>query len=185
MERNDNIGGGAGQFGSSGVGGSTGGDFGGSDVGSSAGSQGFSGSGAAGAGYSDSGAAGGASATETAGNRLRDAKNVAADKLGTVREKASNLSSTLADRLEAGAEKLRQRGQANQFAGVEGQTVGAGNEQMNALTNRLAGGMQGTADILRNGDLKGSIETQVRDNPARTLLIAVAAGYLLGKALKK
>ena len=56
---------------------------------------------------------------------------------------------------------------------------------MAALTNRLAGGMQGTADMLRNGDLKGSIETQVRENPARTLLIAVGVGYLLGKALKK
>lgn len=178
MERNDNIGG-AGQFG---TGGSTGGDFGGSDVGSSAGSQGYAGSGAAGG---LGGTTGGASATETASNKLRDAKNAAADKLGTVRDKASNLSATLADRLEAGAEKLRQRGQTNQFAGVDGQTVGTGNEQMSALTNRLAGGMQGTADMLRNGDLKGSIETQVRENPARTLLIAVAAGYLLGKALKK
>jgi len=186
MERNDNIGG-AGQYGS----GSAGGDFGGSDVGSSAGSQGFAGSGAAGASQGFSGgstagsATGGAGATDAAGNRLRDAKNAAADKLGTVREKASNLSATLADRLEAGAEKLRQRGQANQFAGVDGSTVGSGNEQMSALTNRLAGGMQGTADMLRNGDLKGSIETQVRDNPARTLLIAVGLGYLLGKALKK
>lgn len=178
MERNDNIGG-AGQFG---TGSTAGGDFGGSDVGSSAGSQGFAGSGATGG---MAGSTGGASATETASNKLRDAKNLAADKLGTVKEKASNLSATLADRLEAGAEKLRQRGQASQFAGVDGQTVGTSNEQMSALTNRLAGGMQGTADILRNGDLKGSIETQVRENPARTLLIAVAAGYLLGKALKK
>ena len=186
MERNDNFGGtgagGAGQsnFGTTGGGttggdfGASGSDFGGSSVGSAAGSQSFGATGgtAAGTGSSTS-------------DKLKDAKSAAADKLGALKGKASNLSANLADRLEAGAEKLRQRGQANQFAGVGGEPVGATDDQMAALTNRLAGGLQGTADALRNGDLKGSIETQVRDNPARTLLIAVGVGYLLGKALKK
>jgi len=197
MERNDSMSGmnsaGSGQSGMSGgaaggtgagadsfgtTGGSMSGasDFGGSSVGSSAGSQGFGGD----ASMRDRAG----SVASEAGDQLKSAKNAAADKLGTLKEKASNLSATLADRLEAGAEKLRQRGNTNQLAGIGGETV-ASDDQMAALTNRLAGGMQGTADMLRNGDLKGSIETQVRDNPARTLLIAVGVGYLLGKALKK
>ena len=173
MERNDSFG--AGSTGQGNIGGTTGaGDFGGSNVGSAAGSQGFA----------DSTVGGGTGSTATS-DRIQNAKNVASDKLNAVKEKAGNLSSTLADRLEAGAEKLRQRNQANQLAGVDGGTVGA-NDQMSALTNRLAGGLQGTADALRNpADLKGSIETQVRENPARTLLIAVGVGYLLGKAFKK
>ena len=202
MERNDNFGGtgaggaggasGAGQSGFGATGGASGGttggsttggdygvggstDFGGASVGSAAGSQSFGTTGGAATGGST-----------TTGDKLRDAKSAAADKLGALKGKASNLSANLADRLEAGAEKLRQRGQTNQFAGVGGETsVGATDDQMAALTNRLAGGLQGTADALRNGDLKGSIETQVRDNPARTLLIAVGVGYLLGKAFKK
>ena len=194
MERNDSFNAGsAGQTGSTGgtTGGSTGGygstsggefgttggaasgaGFGGSSVGSAAGSQGLGGTtGAAGA---------------TSGSRVDAAKDKLNQGLGTVKEKASNLSATLADRLEAGAEKLRQRGQTSPLVGTDGQTMSAGqSDQLNALSNRLAGGMQGTADFLRNGDLKGSVEQQVRENPARTLLIAVGVGYLLGKALKK
>ena len=199
MERNDNTSGmnaaGTGQSGMSGAaGGSTGGDFGGSMGG---GATGGAMSGGGDFGGSSVGSAAGSqgsgdaslrdragSVASEAGDQLKNAKNAAADRLGTLKEKASNLSVSLADKLEAGAEKLRQRGGANQFAGVGGETV-ASDDQMAALTNRLAGGMQGTADMLRNGDLKGSIETQVRENPARTLLIAVGVGYLLGKALKK
>ena len=44
--------------------------------------------------------------------------------------------------------------------------------------------MAGTADWLRNGDLKGDIEHQVKENPGRTLLIALGVGYLLGKAFR-
>jgi hypothetical protein len=44
--------------------------------------------------------------------------------------------------------------------------------------------MQKSAEFLRNGDLRGSIEEQVRTNPGRTLLIAVGVGYALGKMLR-
>jgi hypothetical protein len=56
---------------------------------------------------------------------------------------------------------------------------------MAAVTNRIAGGLQGTADFLREGDLQASVEKQVREHPARTLLVAAGLGYLIGKALKK
>jgi hypothetical protein len=174
---------GAGQTGAGASGGSmSGGSFGGSAVGSAAGSQGYAGSAGGAGGMGGMGAGAG---TDTGAGRMDSAKQAVTDKLGTVKEKASNLTATLADRLEAGAEKLRQRGQTQQFAGAGGETMSGQNEQLNALSNRLAGGMQGTADFLRNGDLKASVEQQVRENPARTLLIAVGVGYLLGKAIRR
>lgn len=178
MERNANESmnaGSAGQAGA-GTGGTTGGTTGGS-MGGAAGSQGYAGS--------TGGAGAGTTGGEAGTGRMDAAKSAVTDKLGNVKEKASNLTATLADRLEAGAEKLRQRGQPQQFAGAGGQTMGAQTDQLNALSNRLAGGMQGTARFLRDGDLKTSVEQQVRENPARTLLIAVGVGYLLGKALKR
>jgi hypothetical protein len=54
--------------------------------------------------------------------------------------------------------------------------------------NRVAGGMDATADWLRQADLDGlraSVEQQVKEHPGRTLLIAAGLGYLLGKALRK
>lgn len=183
MERNANDSMSAGSAGQAGAGGTTsgstggGGSFGASSAGSMAGSQGY-------AGAADGGTDMGGGMSGGTG-RMDAAKSAVSDRLGTVKEKASNLTATLADRLEAGAEKLRQRGQTQQLAGTGGQTMGAQSDQLNALSNRLAGGMQGTAEFLRNGDLKGSVEQQVRENPARTLLIAVGVGYLLGKALKK
>jgi hypothetical protein len=72
------------------------------------------------------------------------------------------------------------------YAGAAGTaTAGAQDERMRAMGNQLAGGMQGAADWLREGDLRQTVEQQVRTNPGRTLLIAVGVGYLLGKALRK
>jgi hypothetical protein len=54
--------------------------------------------------------------------------------------------------------------------------------------NQLAGGLQASADWLRDFDVDGmkvGIEKQVKEHPARTLAIAVGLGYLLGKALRK
>ena len=199
MERNanDSMGGlgqsGASTTGGSVSGGSTTGDFGGSSVGSAAGSQGFADSASGGTGGAYAGGTSGMTGDTTSGSKMDAAKDklsqgkeMMGEKLGTVKEKASQLTATLADRLEAGAEKLRQRGQAGgqQLAGADGQTVAA-NDQMAAVTNRIAGGLQGTADFLREGDLQASVEKQVRDHPARTLLVAAGLGYLIGKALKK
>jgi hypothetical protein len=112
-----------------------------------------------------------------------------ADKLGKVKERAKELQSTLADRLDAGAEKLRQRNPSAHLAGATGTTgvadVGvASNERMTQMQDSVARGMHKSADWLRNGDLRGDIEKQVRENPGRTLLIALGVGYVLGKAFR-
>ena len=48
--------------------------------------------------------------------------------------------------------------------------------------------MQSSADWLREADiekLKSGVEKQVKEHPARSLLIALGAGYLIGKAFRR
>ncbi len=140
------------------------------------------------------GATGGMSDQGGMKDRARDLAGNAQEKLAdvgsTMRERAGNLKDSLADALETGADRLRQRGQGGQLAGSTG-TGGmavTGDGRVGQVTDRVAGGMDATADWLRDADLDGlrtSIEQQVKDHPVRTLLIAAGLGYLLGKALRK
>lgn len=125
------------------------------------------------------------SSTDT-GNRVDQAKSTVQDKVGQIKDKARNLQSTLADRLDSGAEKLRERRQNATLAGATGTSdVGvASDDRMVKVQDSVARGMHKSADWLRNGDLKADVERQVRDNPGRTLLIALGVGYLLGKAFR-
>ncbi|MGZ8412085.1 MAG: hypothetical protein ACXW05_05085 [Gemmatirosa sp.] len=142
-------------------------------------------------GASGSGTAGGSAqerlsnAREVAGEKFGNAREVAGEKLGQAKEKASQLKATLADKLEAGANSLRQPspGGTQQFAGANGATTD-GNPQMAQLRTTGADAMQKTAEFLRSGDLRGTVEEQMRTNPGRTLLIAVGLGYVLGKAIR-
>ena len=161
---------------------------------SSSSSSGGYGSSSFGAGSSGSGSFGGTadSLTDKAKDTLGDAKDKAKSGLAGAKDKATELKATLADKLEAGAEKLRsQQTGTGAYAGATGSGstgVATENGQLGQLTDKLASGMQGTADFLRNADLdqmKSGIETQVRENPGRSLLIAAGVGYLLGKAFRK
>ena len=55
---------------------------------------------------------------------------------------------------------------------------------MTNVQDSVARGMEKSADWLRNGDLKSDIERQVRENPGRSLLIALGLGYVIGKAFR-
>lgn len=106
----------------------------------------------------------------------------------TVKDKASNLPAMLADGLQAGAQALRQR--RTSLAATDGTatTTVADTSSIVAVTDTLADGMQSSAEWLRDADLdkiKDGLETQVKEHPARTLLIALGAGYLLGKAFRR
>ena len=166
----------------------------GSTGGSSAGTSGTSGSSSFGAGSSGSGSFGSGtdSFADKAKDSLSDAKDKAKSGLAGAKDKATELKATLADKLEAGAEKLRsQQTGTGAYAGSTGSGstgVAAENGQLGQLTDKLASGMQGTADFLRNADMdqmKASVEKQVKENPGRSLLIAAGLGYLLGKAFRK
>ena len=192
----------AGQGGQSGFGsGSTSGSqsFGASGAGSSsdAGSSGGFSTGSGGASTasfgagSSQGGTGSRAGQDNIGDRAKDALGNAGDKvqggLSNVREKAGNLKSSLADKLEAGAEKLRSQGQSGQYAGATG-TSGVAVGDANQVTDKLATGMQRSAEWLREADLdnmREGIENQVKTHPGRTLLIALGLGYVLGKAFRK
>ena len=129
-------------------------------------------------GSSSGGAGGQASKTE-------QAKATVQDKFGQVKDKARELQSTLADRLDAGADKLRQRKSGTLASASDGGTVSTtADDRMANVQDSVARGMNKSADWLRNGDLKADIEKQVRENPGRTLLIALGLGYVLGKAFR-
>jgi hypothetical protein len=140
------------------------------------------------AGYSGSMSDQGESVTDRARDMAGSAQEKLADVGSTVRERAGNAKDSLAGALEAGAEKLRQRSSDGQLAGPGGTNVSMGDGRMSKVTNRVAGGMDATAHWLRDADLDGlrtGLETQVKEHPGRTLLMAVGVGYLLGKALRK
>ena len=204
MERNPNEGNQSGQSGSgtSGYGASSGAGGSGSEsfgsTGSTGGSTGSSGTGGS---YGSSGTGGSYGSTGTAesktqqakdavGDKLNQGKEAAADKLGKAKEKAGELKASLADKLEAGAEKLRSRNQSGSYAGAtgSGSAAIASDDRMAEVSNKVAGGLQASADWIREADLdsmKTGIETQVKEHPGRTLLIAAGIGYLLGKAFRR
>lgn len=175
------------------------GGIGNSDPGPGAGAGGLdaAGAGALGSsGYTGSQSFGSESGTAgEQGQRTRDqAKeklDQAKEQFGKGKDKAvemkSSLESTLAQKLETGAQKLRSRSASTggaAYAGVDGATAGA-SEQVDRYGASLATGMERTADWLRDGDLKATVEQQVRQSPGRTLLIALGVGYLIGKAVKR
>jgi hypothetical protein len=127
---------------------------------------------------------------DRASNALGSAKEKLADVGSTVRDRAGSAKDSLADALDSGAEKLRQRGGDTSLAGANasGGSTAVADDRMTQVTTKVAGGMEATADWLRDADLdslKTSVERQVKEHPGRTLLVAVGIGYLLGKALKK
>ena len=134
--------------------------------------------------YSTSTANTGGSGSQS--NTADQAKAAVQDKFGQVKDKARELQSTLADRLDAGADKLRQRKSNTLASATEaGTTTSAtADNRMANMQDSVARGMNKSADWLRNGDLKADIERQVRENPGRTLLIALGLGYVLGKAFR-
>jgi ElaB/YqjD/DUF883 family membrane-anchored ribosome-binding protein len=127
---------------------------------------------------------------DRASSAMSSAKDRLADVGSTVRDRASSAKDSLADALESGAEKLRQRagGDGMSGAGANGGSIAVTDDRMAQVSTKVAGGMEATADWLRDADLdslKAGVERQVKEHPGRTLLIAVGLGYLLGKALRK
>lgn len=134
----------------------------------------------------------GESFSESATNVVDDSSGGISGKLksvgSSVKDKAAGLPAMLADGLEAGAKALRQR-QPVATGGESTTSVAVGNDSgIAAVTDTLASGMQSSAEWLRDADiekLKTGVEKQVKEHPARSLLIALGAGYLLGKAIRR
>ena len=102
----------------------------------------------------------------------------------TIRERAVQLKVQLADKLETSAGRLRQR--ATDTAKID-DAIAVTKEKVADASDRVASGMERSAEWLRNANLSAvqeRLERQVRENPGRTLLIAGAIGYVLGRAFK-
>src|SRR5512146_2005714 len=133
-------------------------------------------------------------------DRAREVAGTAQDKLAdvgsTVRERSGQMKNSLADALHSGAEKLRQRTTTTSpsvpdtpLAGATstGSVAVAAEHRTTQVGNKIASGMDATADWIRETDLdslKTGVERQVKEHPGRTLLIAAGLGYLLGKAFR-
>jgi ElaB/YqjD/DUF883 family membrane-anchored ribosome-binding protein len=173
----------------------TGGTAGYGNSGDVSGSSSFAGASGAGSSTIGTGASS-TGGTDSAGiaDRARGVAGTAKEKLSnvgsTVREQAGTAKDKLADALESGADKLRRRAGASDLAAETGSTSVAvtGDNRMNQVSDKVATGMQRSADWLRDADLdsmREGVERQVKEHPGRTLLIAVGLGYLLGKAFRK
>ena len=126
------------------------------------------------------------------GSELSDANRGVGSRVkgvaSTVKEKASTIPALLADGLQAGAEALRQRRPSTEVSTGGSSVAVTSDSSIAAVTDTLATGMQSSADWLRDADLdklKEGVEKQVKEHPARTLLVALGAGYLIGKALRR
>jgi hypothetical protein len=115
--------------------------------------------------------------------RTEEMKDTAREKLNVTKEKAYNLKATLADKLEQGAEKLRHK-----TSTTTATEMGADAEKKaRRASDKVAAGMENTAGWLRNADvdsMKSGLESQVRSNPGRTLLVALGLGYVVGRLFR-
>lgn len=135
-------------------------------------------------------------AKRKASEKLHEARDVASEKWSKAREQGARLRVGLADKLDAGADRLTSSStsstSASTFSGEPAYASpdggsSAASSQSKARAN-IADGMHSTANWLRNNDLdtlKGGIENQVRNNPGRSLVVAAVAGYLIGKAFRR
>jgi ElaB/YqjD/DUF883 family membrane-anchored ribosome-binding protein len=103
---------------------------------------------------------------------------------GSLGERTVQLKAQLADKLESGAERLRER--STDTAKID-DAIATAKTQVADASDRVASGMEKSAEWLRDANMssiKQGLERQVKENPGRTLLIAGAIGYLLGRAFK-
>jgi ElaB/YqjD/DUF883 family membrane-anchored ribosome-binding protein len=102
----------------------------------------------------------------------------------SARDRAVQMKRQLADKLETGAGRLRQRATNTQKID---NAIATTKQRVVETSDRVAAGMERSADWLRNTNVSSfqeGLERRVRENPGRTLLIAGAIGYLLGRAFK-
>lgn len=123
-------------------------------------------------------------AERTADRGVSEVKDSITSAGATIQERASQLKTQVADKLESGAESVRTR--TADTAGLDS-AVSATKEKMAGAGERLASGMEETAGWLRGMDMASmqrGLEKHVKESPGRTLLIAAGVGYLLGRAFK-
>jgi hypothetical protein len=106
------------------------------------------------------------------------AREKVVDLLGSARDGTGNVQATLADRLEAGAEKMRNR-----------PAIAIGSQRRAEQASRtIADGMDRSAMWLRENDLTdigGLLRRELRERPGRVALIALGLGIIVGRASRR
>lgn len=101
----------------------------------------------------------------------------------------SGLKNTIADRLEAGADRMRSGGSMSLSGAAGDGSIGLAEEgKLAHMGGVVADSMKAAASWVREADIDGikeGLEKQVKEHPARSLLVAVGVGYLLGKAFRR
>ncbi|HET7585068.1 MAG TPA: hypothetical protein VFK13_09175 [Gemmatimonadaceae bacterium] len=112
------------------------------------------------------------------------------EKLGRAGERAHEMKNSLADKLDAGARKLRHRADSMTESVADGAAAGVAPgapSQMDKATDAVARGMEKTATWMRTNDLQSmqsSVEGAVKRHPGKALLAALGLGYVVGRALR-
>ena len=137
--------------------------------------------GGAGTRRSDVGVAGKAKATINAiGEATDQVRERASDALDTARAKVGNAQATVADKLEAGAEAIRER------VGEDGPTASRRTRarRIARAGDAVAERLDDTALWFREHeviDFPEMLRRQLKDHPGRTALIALGLGILIGR----
>jgi hypothetical protein len=104
------------------------------------------------------------------------------------REFGDRLESRVNWTLEAAADRLEDTaGRIDSVGQGRGGRESAAAEGAGGMTHSVAGLMESTAEFLRTNDvdsLRGELRRRMRERPLQTLMIGVAAGWVMGKILR-
>jgi len=92
----------------------------------------------------------------------------------TASERASGVGHWAASKLDSAAAKMHE-------------TADSGSQRVSGIGHSAADAIQSTASFLREHDTRkivGGFEDLIRKYPTKSLLIAVAAGFVAGRALR-
>jgi ElaB/YqjD/DUF883 family membrane-anchored ribosome-binding protein len=124
---------------------------------------------------------GGAGLGSTGGATATATQTSGGGSSGGLEDRANQVLGRAADGLETAANRLS--GLTERGGGEQSGAMGRAND----LAQQAASTMESTARYLRDNDvraLQSDVERMVREKPLQTLLIGVAAGWVLGKILR-
>lgn len=109
-----------------------------------------------------------------------------------LRERATEMAGRAEETLNQGMKQAAERidGLANRLDQVADERLGGGTgatARAGEVAHSVADTLESVAGYLRNHDtqaLRGDLERQMRDRPLQTLMVAVAAGWLVGKIVR-
>ena len=116
--------------------------------------------------------------------RSNEALKRSSEALRATRGKAGDLQATLADRLDVGAEAIRERVGEGEAAGPRARVP----RRVASTGVAVADTLEGSATWLRENelaDLGTMLGRQLREHPGRTALLALGIGILLGRATRR